>query len=436
MDDVINESAALAQFVASRSEEAFALLVHRHVDFVLDEGLQAMREQDRLAVILHCLEDRSFREVGALLGVGEEAARKRVDRALGQLTRFFRDNGFAVPAIAASTPMFTLATVAAPSGVAAGAISVAASGAASLATTAVLTSGTTYGISKLMATTQLKLGIAGALVVSALTTTVFIQRAALKRLETDHTALKAQLVDLDRLGAENRQLRQSAADTNELQRLRNQQSELMRLRDEVGRLRVANKSPENFDTNRPSLTSSDEALTVPDPPAVSTFRATIRENVGNGQTILTGGWRSKPGQRLMVFITPQVGFGGDPQLVLVRSHLVEMSDEILAALEWESLATETTNSVAHELLEAGRIDSILAALKDTESVNILGGPTAVTTDGNEASISVTQAKEIDGSMHTLGPVINLTPRIASDGQSVDLEVDVLANVERPVPGSP
>ena len=292
----------------------------------------AMREQDRLAVILRCLEERSFREVGALLGVGEEAARKRVDRALDQLTRFFRENGFAVPSVAASAPLFTFAIAAAPSSVAASAISVAASGAASLTTTAVLTGGATYGLSKLMATTQLKLGIAGALVVSALTTTVFIQRATIERLGTDHAALRARLADLDRLGAENRQLRQSAADTNELQRLRNQQSELMRLRDEVGRLRVANQALENFDTNRPSLTSSDEALTVPDPPAVSTFRATIRENVGNGQTILTGGWRSKPGQRLMVFITPQVGFDGDPQLVLVRSHLVEMSDEILAAL--------------------------------------------------------------------------------------------------------
>lgn len=170
--------------------------------------------------------------------------------------------------------------------------------------------------------------------------------------------------------------------------------------------------------------------------AVSTFRATIRENVASGQTILTGGWRSKPGQRFMVFITPQVGFGGDPQSVLVRSHLVEISDEILAALEWESLAAETTNSVGHELLEAGRIDSILAAFKDTEGVTILGGPTVVTTDGNEASISATQAKEIDGSVHTLGPVISLTPRIGSDGHSAELEVDVLANVETPMPGSP
>jgi hypothetical protein len=79
-----------------------------------------MREQDRLAVILRCLEERSFREVGALLGVGEEAARKRVDRALEQSTRFFRENGFAVPGIAASTPLFTLAIAAAPSSVARG----------------------------------------------------------------------------------------------------------------------------------------------------------------------------------------------------------------------------------------------------------------------------------------------------------------------------
>jgi hypothetical protein len=47
--------------------------------------------------MLRYFEDRSLREIGAELGLQEEAARKRVSRALERLTRFFKARGFAVP---------------------------------------------------------------------------------------------------------------------------------------------------------------------------------------------------------------------------------------------------------------------------------------------------------------------------------------------------
>ena len=66
---------------------------------LLDEALLELREPDRQAVILHFMEGRTFQEVGSALGVGEDAARKRVNRCLDQLTNFFRRRGFAVPAL-------------------------------------------------------------------------------------------------------------------------------------------------------------------------------------------------------------------------------------------------------------------------------------------------------------------------------------------------
>lgn len=88
---------------------------------VLDEGLLELRESDRLALILRFLEERSLGEVGQLLGIGEDAARKRVDRALERLAAFFRERGFAVPSgTAATTVALTQATAAsaAPAGLA------------------------------------------------------------------------------------------------------------------------------------------------------------------------------------------------------------------------------------------------------------------------------------------------------------------------------
>src|SRR3989442_2558768 len=64
---------------------------------MLDEGLLNLRDGDRLALVLRFLEERSLRDVGAVLGVDEDAARKRVSRALDRLAGFFRRLGFAGP---------------------------------------------------------------------------------------------------------------------------------------------------------------------------------------------------------------------------------------------------------------------------------------------------------------------------------------------------
>ena len=84
---------------------------------LLDDALLDLREGDRLALVLRFLEDRSLREVGVVLGVDEDAARKRVSRALQRLGNFFRQRGFAIPAGGGAT-LLSSATQAAPSAVA------------------------------------------------------------------------------------------------------------------------------------------------------------------------------------------------------------------------------------------------------------------------------------------------------------------------------
>ncbi len=81
---------------------------------LLDEGLLGLRETDRLALILRFIEDRSLREVGDLLGVEEDAARKRVARALAKLTGFFQQRGFLLPAGSGATALLAQASQTAP----------------------------------------------------------------------------------------------------------------------------------------------------------------------------------------------------------------------------------------------------------------------------------------------------------------------------------
>lgn len=81
---------------------------------VLDEALLELRATDRQALMLRYFEKRNYREVGVLLGVGEDAARKRIDRALDQLTRFFRRRGYAVPTAAATASVLVGSVQSAP----------------------------------------------------------------------------------------------------------------------------------------------------------------------------------------------------------------------------------------------------------------------------------------------------------------------------------
>jgi RNA polymerase sigma factor (sigma-70 family) len=60
---------------------------------VLDDALASLPERDRRAVLLRYFEDQPLAMVGTSLGVSEEAAKKRVSRAVGKLKRFFARRG-------------------------------------------------------------------------------------------------------------------------------------------------------------------------------------------------------------------------------------------------------------------------------------------------------------------------------------------------------
>jgi RNA polymerase sigma factor (sigma-70 family) len=139
---------------------------------LLDEALLELREPDRLAVILHFMEGQTFHEVGSALGIGEDTARKRVNRCLEQLTHFFRRRGFAAPALVAGAPLFTLSSHATPAGLAASATTAGLAAAHSAATSTLTL---IKGALKIMAWTKAKTSIVvGIVAILAATSTTVI----------------------------------------------------------------------------------------------------------------------------------------------------------------------------------------------------------------------------------------------------------------------
>src|SRR5204863_8765300 len=66
----------------------------------LDDALARLGEIDRNAILLRYFEQQSLREVGLSLGLREEAAKKRVARALEKLRRMLRRRGAEISATA------------------------------------------------------------------------------------------------------------------------------------------------------------------------------------------------------------------------------------------------------------------------------------------------------------------------------------------------
>jgi RNA polymerase sigma factor (sigma-70 family) len=68
---------------------------------LLDEAMLELRSADREALLLRYFANKSLREVGAALGIREDAAQKRVSKALDALVERFRRRGFRVAGAAA-----------------------------------------------------------------------------------------------------------------------------------------------------------------------------------------------------------------------------------------------------------------------------------------------------------------------------------------------
>ena len=106
----------------------------------LDEALAKLGETDRNVVLLHFMEEKTHAQVGSALGLSEEAARKRSDRALEKLRGFFASRGFIISAGVFASALLTNAVKAAPTslanGTAAAAVKFSAGAAATLPTLA------------------------------------------------------------------------------------------------------------------------------------------------------------------------------------------------------------------------------------------------------------------------------------------------------------
>jgi len=138
---------------------------------VLDEAVCELNATDRDAVLLRFFQNKSHREVGDLLGLNEDTARKRVERALEKLRVYFAQRGVTVSAALLTTVISANSVQAAPMGLATTVAGVSLAGAGGGAVTGPIAK-------TFLMTTKTKIAMAGTalLLVTATVSTVYQQQ--------------------------------------------------------------------------------------------------------------------------------------------------------------------------------------------------------------------------------------------------------------------
>jgi RNA polymerase sigma factor (sigma-70 family) len=224
----------------------------------LDAALGELTEPERDAVLLRYFQRQSARDMAQTLGISDEAAQKRVSRAVERLREFFAKRGVTVGAGGLAVVISANAVQAAPVGLA-----LTISTAAALTGTALVTTATVTATKAIAMTALQKTAVAATIAVLAGAGIYELRQATQLReqvltLQQQQAPLAEQIAQLNQslIDATNRMA--TLRDDNE--RLNRNTSELLRLRGEVGLLRSSSGAAPQRSPNKDEMDELETAM--------------------------------------------------------------------------------------------------------------------------------------------------------------------------------
>jgi RNA polymerase sigma factor (sigma-70 family) len=154
---------------------------------LLDEAMAELSETDYDAIVLRFYQKQDLRSVGRALGLTDDAAQKRVSRAVERLRESFAERGLTLGAVGLTAVISANAVQAAPVGLAVTISAAAVLGAATLATSAAVTASATAAVTaaatKTIAMTVLQKAAIATLLAAAVGTGIYEVHHAAQRRE-------------------------------------------------------------------------------------------------------------------------------------------------------------------------------------------------------------------------------------------------------------
>jgi RNA polymerase sigma factor (sigma-70 family) len=205
------------------------------IEPLLDDAMDALDETDRAAILLRYFENKNLREVGESLKISDDAAQKRVSRALERLREFFTRRNITIGASGLAVLISANAVQSAPIGL------IATLSAAAVLTGTTVSTSTVIAAAKTIAMTTLQKTLITAALVATIGAGAFEAHQASQArvqnliLQQQQAPLAEQVLQLK---AANQSLSKQLAEIGETKKLTDAQfNELMKLRGEVGQSR-------------------------------------------------------------------------------------------------------------------------------------------------------------------------------------------------------
>jgi len=377
---------------------------------MIDESLDELGETDRDAIVLRYFEAYEFAMVGAALGVSENAARMRVDRALEKLRVVLQKRGVTTTGAALAGALAESSGAAVPVELTAGITSAAMSQAAAWSVRSA------PSILKLMALNKLSLAAIGVIALSL--AAVFVARYApdSNPQSGEANSPKAKQASLVEHGGP-AHYPAPRGDPDIVKKMAQRQAEQARAREaQIAAERRAewDKKVANFDDS------------LKEEPGVKKFGAKIQAALGAGQTLAASGWRTPNGQNGLIFLTTQMnpileGVGVNSNTVLMALRLLEVPDEVLDHLGMGTFKAQSTGANPPGMVSNEQADAMINGITNNMGSDYSVVSTRVVQGfGQEGNIFVGSVASIAGKEQRLGLQISFFPSVAADGSSLDV----------------
>ena len=385
---------------------------------MIDEALEELGGADREAIVLRYFEAYEFSLVGAALGVSENAARMRVDRALEKLRAILQKRGMATTGAALAGALAESSATAVPAQLAAGITSAAL---AQVGTTFVSSA---PSILKIIAMKKLSLAAVSVLTLSVATVLV-VRNLPESNPQKAAASPGATQASPGQPGG--------TAPSTGAQGDPDIQKKIVQRHDDQVRARQGPEADEaraRWDKELAEFENSMKPET-----GVKKFGAARQiSSIGPNETVIMGGWQTEAGRRMLVLITPSTvdsagnkvapPFNAQSQ-IQIDSKFVEVPETLLAQLGLQSLLTDQNESQEAVTCSDAQFRSYLNAMGQQSGSDILSSPRVTTSFGTQAKVSVQETQMIAGKNQALGPSLGLLPTLNEDGVSLDLDATAL-----------
>jgi RNA polymerase sigma factor (sigma-70 family) len=324
----------------------------------IDSALNVLGETDRNTLVLRFFEGAGLRQLGEVLGVSEDAAQKRVTRALEKLRNVLGAQGLVATSGAIVGGLSAFTTDGA----------VPASLAGKVLATSVGTASATGFMTKLIYSGKMKVAVALVGVVAV--GVPLLQQNSIRELRRERAHLRGELAKMEELQRDNERLRSTALSEAELARMKADRAELQRLRGEVTLLRQEAKKA--------------VALAAAAQPETSEI----------------------PLEKLQV---------------VVEVKVAELNHELIQELQKQGLSIANPGDFTlnvNELLA----QKVTRFFRETEGVNLLSLPKVTTLSQREALIEATEDHTVGDQKIPIGVKVDVIPEIDPDKSSINLDI--------------